>query len=545
MNTPSLALAATLSLASTAFAQDASLTVLHGVPGLPAPVEVVANGATLFSFCFEEQRGPLTLPPGSYDVEVRLEGATILGATYVLGAGDDVSVIANLDASGAPELTPFANDGSALALPSSRVTVRHAAEAPAVDVVVLQGGQTALTIPGVTNGQEASADVAPGDYEVELRLAGTSTVAFGPVPLTVEDGFRYGVHAVGQALTSNFDLLVQRDALTARVRSMEGLRFGNLVPSLYLDGTEVLKLDELVRTGVAVQPGSYLAEIRVFGGSSTLVSQQIDLAAGDDRMLLANPSFGTAIAFSDFANDVSALGLANEARVTVRHLALAPQVDVIVTANGAAVATIGGLVNGDEATAELPAGAYEVAIAPACTTTPVFGPVPLVLEARTHTIAQALGELGSTFTVGVDVIDLTPLPAAAEVLLRRFGTGCGATLTASTNCVIFDEVFQLELDTSVPNSAGVVLFGTSNTDFAGLPLPAGLAGFGATGCTLYTDYFGFRALPTDAQGRAVGDFSVPVRLAPFLDAIYLQGAIATPAGPGHFVTSNAIAVERN
>ena len=49
---------ATLLLA-TLPAQDARLTVLHGVPGLPAPVQVFANGNQLFSFEYGEQRGPL------------------------------------------------------------------------------------------------------------------------------------------------------------------------------------------------------------------------------------------------------------------------------------------------------------------------------------------------------------------------------------------------------------------------------------------------------------------------------------------------------
>ena len=46
-----LAVTAALYAASvSAPAQDATLTVLHGVPGLPAPVEVFANGNSLFSF---------------------------------------------------------------------------------------------------------------------------------------------------------------------------------------------------------------------------------------------------------------------------------------------------------------------------------------------------------------------------------------------------------------------------------------------------------------------------------------------------------------
>lgn len=549
MKTPkpflALSIGALFALAPSASAQDASLSVLHGVPELPGPVEVVANGSALFSFCYGEQRGPLTLPPGQYDVEVKLAGATILDDSYDLAAGDDVSVIARLDAAGTPGLAAFVNDGSSLTLPSSRLTVRHTAEAPAVDVVVLQSGSEILSIDGVQNGDEATTDVAPGAYEVELRLAGTPTVAFGPVPLTVEDGFRYGVFAVGEALTPNFDLLVQRDALTARVRSMEGLQFGSVTPALYLDGNEVFELDDLVQGGVAVQPGSYTAEFRAFGGNSTLVSAPVTLEAGDDTTLLPYLSFGTALAFGAFENAVGSLGLSSDARVTVRHTAIAPEVDIIVSQNGSTVATLAGLVNGDEVVAELPAGDYDVAIALAGTTAPVFGPVPLTFEARTNTIAQALGEFGSTFTVGVDVIDLAAVPQPSELLLRSFGSGCGQKIAATVNCAAFGETFEIVLSNAAPNSAAVIFIGASDSTFGGQSLPLDAASFGAAGCTIYTDVVGFQVVATDAQGNGSLPVGVPKSLAGSFDAAFLQAAQATPAGATHFVTSNAIALERN
>lgn len=549
MKTPTFLIAAATALyglAGSALAQDASLTVLHGVPGLPGPVEVVANGGTLFSFCYGEQRGPLALPPGQYAVEVQLDGATILSDTYTLNAGDDVSVIANLDANGAPKLSPFGNDGSALTLPASRLTVRHTAEAPAVDIVVLQNGSQVLSIDNVTNGQQATTDVPPGDYEVELRLAGTPTVAFGPVPVTVEDGFRYGVFAVGQALTPNFDLLVQRDALTAQVRSMEGLQFGNVTPSLFLDGVEVLSLDQLVEGPVAIQPGTYDAEFRAFNGSSTLVDGgQITLEAGDDTTLLPFLGFGTALLFGEFDNDVSALALSRNARVTVRHTAFAPEVDVIVSQNGSTVATIAGLVNGDEAVAELPAGTYDVAIAPAGTTTPVFGPVSLQFAARTNTIAQALGELGTSFTVGVDVIDLAGVPQPSEVLVRTFGSGCGPTITAERNCAMFGETIRVAFENGLANDPAVLFFGLDNASVGAQPLPLDGATFGSPGCTIYTDFAGFVFRPADVNGRATFDLALPRALAASFGTVYVQGIQATPNTGAHFQTSNALAIERN
>ena len=85
-------------------AQDAKVTVLHGVPGLPAPVQVFANGNQLFSFDYGDQRGPLSLPAGAYQLDVRLNGSTILSTNANVAAGLDYSVVANLTATAAPSI---------------------------------------------------------------------------------------------------------------------------------------------------------------------------------------------------------------------------------------------------------------------------------------------------------------------------------------------------------------------------------------------------------------------------------------------------------
>jgi hypothetical protein len=534
---------ALFALSSAALAQDARLTVVHGVPGLPRAVDVFADGNQLFSFCFEEQRGPLLLPAGTYDVEVRLAGATVLAQTYTLAAGDDVSVAAHLDAVGTPLLSAFVNDGSALALPASRVAVRHTAAAPAVDVAFFVGGSEVLTIPALANGQQAAADVPPGTYDVALRVAGTSTVAFGPVPVTVEDGYRYGVFAVGEVGTPSFDLVVQRDALAAFVRSMEGLQFAGIDPHLVLDGTEVLPLDSLVEGPVAVQPGTYTAEVRIQNGQAALVTQSITLARGEDRTLLPHLGFGTLFRFGSFSNSTAPLALASNARVTVRHLALAPTVDVIVTQGGAPVATIAGLSNGDEAVAELPAGTYEVAIAPAGTTTPVFGPVALNFAARTNTIAQALGSLGSSFTVGVDTIDLAGVTQPSEVLVRNEGTSCGPMLSASAQCLFFEQAFDVRVAGGPSDSAALLVWGTGPGASA-LPLPLDGTNFGAPGCFLYVEPRAFELLALDGSGSGARSFRVPAAVAGFAQPLYAQAIVAS-TNALHLATSDALVIEPN
>ena len=85
-------------------AQNADLTVLHGVPGLSGPVDVLANGNQLFSFDFGDQEGPLSLAPGAYAIDVQLNGSSILSANVNLAADTDYSAIAHLDANlGSPK----------------------------------------------------------------------------------------------------------------------------------------------------------------------------------------------------------------------------------------------------------------------------------------------------------------------------------------------------------------------------------------------------------------------------------------------------------
>ncbi len=106
-------------------------------------------------------------------------------------------------------------------------------------------------------------------------------------------------------------------------------------------------------------------------------------------------------AFKVFANDTSDPGAGN-ARVIVRHLAEAPAVDIL--AGGSPV--ISNLSNPNEASIVVPASTYPIAVAPAGSTTPVFGPVNLTFAARTTTIVYAVGSLaGGSFTPLVQTLD--------------------------------------------------------------------------------------------------------------------------------------------
>jgi hypothetical protein len=128
--------------------------------------------------------------------------------------------------------------------------------------------------------------------------------------------------------------------------------------------------------------------------SKPLFQKFLWLKGGENLSIAAHLSTSGAPAFSVFKNDVSNPG-DGKARVIVRHLAQAPAVDIL--AGGSPV--ISNLTNPNEKAIAVGDGTYPIAVAPAGSTTPVFGPVNLTFKAGTTTIVYAVGSLGGgTFT---------------------------------------------------------------------------------------------------------------------------------------------------
>lgn len=191
-------------------ADDAHVSILHGVPG--ATVDVYVNGDELLSdFEPGTLTDPVALPGGDYDLKVVAagdgpDGDAIMEANGVtVPAGANITVVAHLDADGNPALTPFVNDTSAIAAGEARLTVRHTAAAPAVDVRA--NGDVAFA--DLANGGEASADLPAGTVSADVVLAGTDTVAIGPADVDLTEGVHTIVYAWGSAEDENLQLAVQ------------------------------------------------------------------------------------------------------------------------------------------------------------------------------------------------------------------------------------------------------------------------------------------------------------------------------------------------
>jgi hypothetical protein len=186
------------------------LSVLHGIPGLT--VDVYVNGVnTLDDFTPSTLAGPLSLDPGVYTVAITAsdavdDSAPVLGPIDItLGADMSYTAVAHLDAAAAPMVSLFTNDISATAAGEGRLTVRHVAAAPAVDI--LANGSAAFT--SLENPDEVMADLPVDTYSAAVALAGTTAPVIGPADVTLVEGVNTIVYAWGSAGDANLALAVQ------------------------------------------------------------------------------------------------------------------------------------------------------------------------------------------------------------------------------------------------------------------------------------------------------------------------------------------------
>ncbi|WP_158861811.1 DUF4397 domain-containing protein [Leifsonia sp. AG29] len=197
---------------ATAAGSNAQLSVIHGVPG--TPVDVWVNGTdTVKNFQPGTMAGPLDLAPGTYSVSITKVGAASATDNPVIGpidlslaAGGNYSAVAHLDANGKPTATLFTNDTSATAAGQGRLTVRHVAAAPAVDVVV--GGKAVIS--NLTNPNEQKLDLPASTVSASVTATGTTQPALiGPADVTIKDGTNTIVYAWGSATDKNLALMIQ------------------------------------------------------------------------------------------------------------------------------------------------------------------------------------------------------------------------------------------------------------------------------------------------------------------------------------------------
>jgi hypothetical protein len=190
-----------LATASPAGANTATATVnvVHGIPG--ASVNVCVDGTSVMdNFNFGGTIVGAKLAAGSHDVKLVAAGSActagaILSGTYDLTASMNYTIVANLNAGGSPNLKVFVNNVSKTPMDKARLTIRHTAEAPAVNVWannhVLIGGTTFVW------GKSKAFVVPAGSYKAKVTLPGSKTAVIGPATLKLAAGKAYQVYAIG------------------------------------------------------------------------------------------------------------------------------------------------------------------------------------------------------------------------------------------------------------------------------------------------------------------------------------------------------------
>ncbi|MBF4574341.1 DUF4397 domain-containing protein [Herbiconiux sp. VKM Ac-1786] len=189
---------------------DAKLSVLHAVPGLTVDV-YVNNALTLDDFTPGSLAGPLDLPAGTYSVAIAAADAADASAPAIgpidlqLAAGGNYTAVAHLTPAGEPTATLYTNDTSTLAAGEGRLTVRHDAAAPAVDV--LAGG--AAVVSNLSNPDEKVLNLPAGTVSASVAATGTTTPVIGPADVNAAEGVNTIVYAWGSLEDGNLALAVQ------------------------------------------------------------------------------------------------------------------------------------------------------------------------------------------------------------------------------------------------------------------------------------------------------------------------------------------------
>lgn len=201
--------------AAEATVKRASVAVLHAIPtGLGVDVvDVYADGARIINNLKAGQLTNVRVPQGTYDIEIFVDGQTprndepalsIDNVTFL--AGTCSTVTANLTATGAPTTNVFANCVARNPKGEGRVTVRHIAAAPAVDV--LANGETLFG--NVTNGAAATSRVPAQPYSVAVTLASNGDPVLGPEVVAVSRPFNTIVYVWGSAADGTLETTLQR-----------------------------------------------------------------------------------------------------------------------------------------------------------------------------------------------------------------------------------------------------------------------------------------------------------------------------------------------
>lgn len=179
-------------------AEKSSIMVTHASPDAPGVDLLVDNSkVNTTPLVFPNSTGYLSVAPGTRNVKVNVAGTstTVINADLPLVKNNFYSVFA---VNTVANIEPLVVEDDLTAPASGQAHVRFihlSPDAPAVDIAV-DGGS--VVFPDVTFKEYTDfTPLAAGSYDLEVRVAGTTTVALDLDPITLQAGKIYTVFAKG------------------------------------------------------------------------------------------------------------------------------------------------------------------------------------------------------------------------------------------------------------------------------------------------------------------------------------------------------------
>ena len=190
------------SVSGVAAAGETKIRVLHASPDAPA-VDVYVDGAkALTAVPFGTISDYLVVPAGAHRLQVFATGTTtgaVIDASPTFEA-DKAYTVAATNALAKIEAQVIVDDPMPKSDMAQVRAVHLSADAPAVDVAPRGSAADAAIVKGLVYPKNTGyMDVKAGSYALDVRLAGTTTVALALPTLNVANGDSYSVFVIGSA----------------------------------------------------------------------------------------------------------------------------------------------------------------------------------------------------------------------------------------------------------------------------------------------------------------------------------------------------------
>jgi len=175
-----------------------NVMIVHASPDAPEVDVLINDGTAVEDLGFTANTGYVPLTPGEYNVKVNAANTTttVINENLALDPAANYTVFA-VDQLSEITVLVLADDLTTPASGKAHVRFVHLSpDAPAVDIALAGGG--AVLFPNVSFTEFLGfAPLDAGTYDLEVRVAGTSTVAL-PLPnITLQAGKIYTVYAKG------------------------------------------------------------------------------------------------------------------------------------------------------------------------------------------------------------------------------------------------------------------------------------------------------------------------------------------------------------